>query len=339
MARMYDMSEKDINWRKRCSELEALLEKERSKVEYYQNLSRSSGEKSLREISKLGRIIAEHKRIEKALRESEERFSLFMDYLPAIVFIKDEKNRPVYVNQYIKDILGAKGWEGTTEFDVFIEETAENMMADDETALSDGLLTKVEKVRFRNGIERTYETRKFRINRQGEPPLLGGIVFDITERELKEQSLQQKDKELQVRATRLEEVNTALRVLLKKREEDKTQLEEKVLCNMKGLVFPYLEKLKKTSLDAIQASCVAVVESNLTNIISPFARRLSSKYLGFTPSEIRVANLVKDGKSTKEIAEFMHLSPRTVESHRDSIRKKLGIKNTKTNLRTCLSID
>jgi PAS domain S-box-containing protein len=331
------MSEEKINWRKKCSELEALLEKERVKVEYYQKLGRSCGKKSLQEISKLSRIVAERRDAEKALRESEERFSMFMDYLPAIVFIKDEKSMPVYANKYKKDLLGPMDWKASTEFDVFQKETAEKMIADDEKALSDGHLTTVEKVRLRNGIERTYETRKFRIDRQGAPPLLGGIVFDVTERELKEQALRQKDKELQIRATSLEEVNTALRVLLKKREEDKAQLEEKVLCNVKDLICPYLERLKGSPLDVNQASCIAVVESNLCDIISPFAQRLSSKYQGLTPTEIRVANLVKDGKGTKEIAGFMHLSARTVERHRQNIRKKLEIANTKANLRTTLS--
>jgi PAS domain S-box-containing protein len=334
---MREMSEKKIDWRKRCSELETLLQKERGKVQYYQSLGRLSGKKSLQEISKLSRIVAERKHAEKALRESDERFSLFMDHLPAIVFIKDEKNMPVYANKYMKDILEPIAWKGTTEFDVFQEKVAAKMIADDKKALSDGLLTTVEKVRFRNGIERIYETRKFRIERQGAPPLLGGIVFDVTERESKEQALRQKDKDLEIKATSLEEVNTALRVLLKKREEDRAQIEEKVLCNVKDLISPYLEKLKRTPLDVNQASCVAVLESNLCDIISPFAQRLSSKYLGLTPTEIRVANLVKNGKSAKEIAGFMHLSGRTVERHRQNIRKKLGIAKTKVNLRTYLS--
>jgi DNA-binding CsgD family transcriptional regulator len=63
---------------------------------------------------------------------------------------------------------------------------------------------------------------------------------------------------------------------------------------------------------------------------------LSPKYLGLTPTEIRVANLVKDRRTTREIAEFMNLSGKTIEFHRDSIRKKLGLKNTKVNLRTHL---
>ena len=79
-----------------------------------------------------------------------------------------------------------------------------------------------------------------------------------------------------------------------------------------------------------------ILESNLSEAVSPFLHRLSSKYLGLTPMEIRVASLIKQGKSTKEIAELFGLSLRTIESHRESIREKIGIKNKKANLRTHL---
>ena len=171
----------------------------------------------------------------------------------------------------------------------------------------------------------------------GTPTQMMASFLDITERNLAEQALKEKEAELTIKAKNLEEVNTALRVLLKRREEDKGELEQKVLSNVKDLVLPYLEGLQKTSLDANQISCVSIMESNLNEIISPFSRKLSSKYLRLTPTEIRVADLVKNGKTTKEIAEFMNLSEKTIQAHRDNIRKKSGIKHKKTNLRSYLS--
>ena len=148
--------------------------------------------------------------------------------------------------------------------------------------------------------------------------------------------VEERTQELRLKSESLEEMNTALKVLLKKREEDKKELEEKVIYNVKEMVQPFLEKLGRTRLDDRQRTFLEILESNLNDIVSPFAKKLSTRYLNLTPSEIQIANLVKHGKTTKEIAELLSLSTRTIESHRDSIRKKLGIKNQKANLRTHL---
>jgi PAS domain S-box-containing protein len=58
--------------------------------------------------------------------------------------------------------------------------------------------------------------------------------------------------------------------------------------------------------------------------------------LNLTPAEIKVANLIRRGNNAKEIAELMSLSPRTIYNHRKNIRKKLGIDNKETNLRSYL---
>jgi len=163
------------------------------------------------------------------------------------------------------------------------------------------------------------------------------LTLDITERKKGEEALKEKEAQLEAKADNLEELNTALRVLLKRRDDDKEELEAKVLSNVKDLILPYIERLKKTPLNDRQKSCVDILESNLRDIVSPFSLRLSSKYVGLTPTEIRVANLIKDDKTTKEIAELMNLSKKTVETHRDHMRRKIGIKHKKMNLRTYLS--
>lgn len=157
------------------------------------------------------------------------------------------------------------------------------------------------------------------------------------DRQRAEEALRKREKELRIKTMNLEEVNTALKIMLKKKEEVKTEIEEKVLSNIKELVVPYLEKLKKCRMDDKYKAYLNILESNLNNISSSFSYKLSSSYLNLTPTEIRVANLIRYGNRTKEVAEIMSLSSTTIGTHRTSIRKKLKIKNKKINLRTYLS--
>jgi DNA-binding CsgD family transcriptional regulator len=161
-------------------------------------------------------------------------------------------------------------------------------------------------------------------------------IRDITERKKAEEALRERERELEIKTHNLEEANIALKVLLKIRDEDKTELEDKILLNIKELVVPYLEKLKMGRLDEQQKTHVSILESHLNDITSSFSHRLSSKYMNFTPSEIQIANLLRQGKTNKEIGELLNSSERTVAFHRGNIRRKLGLKNKKTNLKSYL---
>ncbi len=154
------------------------------------------------------------------------------------------------------------------------------------------------------------------------------LIAEITERK-------QAEKTLRIKTLHLEEAKTTLEVLLERRNKDKTELEEKVLFNIKELIVPYIEKLERSGLNDLQSSYLKIIESILNDISSPLVRRLSPA-LKLTPSEIQVANLVKQGKTTRKIADMLNLSSRTVEFHRYNLRKKIGIKSKKINLRTYL---
>jgi len=139
---------------------------------------------------------------------------------------------------------------------------------------------------------------------------------------------------LDAKSHALEEVNTALRVLLKQREEDKISLESNIRTNVEELVLPHVAKLKKTRLDAAQESIIGVIEDNLMEITSPIIRTLHT--FGFTPTEIEIVSYIKIGKTAKQAAELLGISPRTLEGHRYNIRKKLGLDQKKLNLRSYL---
>lgn len=167
--------------------------------------------------------------------------------------------------------------------------------------------------------------------------LIAEIFTSALERRRVGAALEKSNEELKAQAESLEQLNAALSVLLERREKDKEELEEKVVANVKELVLPYLESLRKSQLDAKQATCVNIMESNLKEIVSPFLRKLASMYFGLTPKEIQIAGLIKQGKTTKEIAEFLCVSTSAVQFHRHNIRAKLGLKNQQTNLGTYLS--
>jgi len=166
---------------------------------------------------------------------------------------------------------------------------------------------------------------------------LGMIISDITDRKKKEEALQKRGIELKAKTRSLEETNTAMKVLLKRREDDRKELEEKIMFNVKELVDPYIEKMKNSKLGDDQKTYMDILESNLNDIVAPFARGLSKKHLGLTYTELQIANLIKHGKISKEIIDLLNLSLNTIKSYRKSIRKKLGIQNKKINLRTYLT--
>jgi len=145
------------------------------------------------------------------------------------------------------------------------------------------------------------------------------------------------EQELKMKSLNLEELNTTLRVLLKQREQDREELEEKVLSNVKEFVLPYVEKVRTGKLDLESKAYLDVLESNLKDIIAPFSRKLSSKYMDLTPKEIQIAHLIKEGKTSKEIANIMRVSKSAVDVHRFRLRNKLGLNRKKANLKSHLA--
>jgi len=159
---------------------------------------------------------------------------------------------------------------------------------------------------------------------------------EITALKLSEEALRKSQEALIEQKQSLEEANIALKVLLKQREEDKLELEKKVLNNVKDLILPYVEKLKNPRLKPRDRSLVDIIDSHLQDIISPLLQRFANAKILLTPQEMQVAALVKDGKTSKEIADVLNVSETTVNFHRKNLRVKFGLRNKRTNLRSYL---
>jgi PAS domain S-box-containing protein len=142
--------------------------------------------------------------------------------------------------------------------------------------------------------------------------------------------------ELHAHADQLRERNIALKVLLENRDEEKAELSRTILRNFERLVFPYYERMKHLHNKEELETILDIVAANTMECLSPLERAMPKPYRQFTPMEIQVADLIKAGKTSKEISGLLNISPRSVFFHRHNIRKKLKLHGTKTNLRSHL---
>ncbi len=290
-------------------------------------------EKSLKEAhNELEKIVAERT---ADLKKTYNQMSALMDATSDAAHLLDKKGNIITANKVTAKRLKAplKSLLGKCVYDYLPPDISKKRKGKVEqvikTAKPSRFEDKIGKSVFQNTV---YPV----LNTKGKVAQLAVYSRDISQEKRNVANLKKREKELRARTRSLEEANTAFSILLRRREEDRTNFESSVVSNMSTLIKPYIEKLKSTPLDAIQANHLNVIETNLEQIISPFVRDIGSRVLDLTPMEIRVANLVKEGKSNIEIAEKLSVSKNTILTHRFNLRRKLGIKNKKINLRAYL---
>lgn len=277
--------------------------------------------------------ITERKTAEQQLMESENLYRTIFETTGTSTTINAEDKTIIKVNSEFEKLTGysKEYWEGKRKWTEMLDKND---------------IPRLEAYHRQRRIDpdsvpRTYESNI--VNRKGEMRTLWNTVsiipgtkkhvssaMDITE-------LKVKENELITKSQRLEELNTALKVLLKQREDDRVELETTLLSNVKEFVFPYVKKIKEGKIGEKHLAYVDLLASNLENIMAPFSHRLSAKYVNLTSKEIEVANLIKQGRNSKEIAGIMNVSRVCVDVHRYHIRSKLGLNKKKTNLRAYLS--
>jgi PAS domain S-box-containing protein len=294
--------------------------------------------------------IARRRFSEEQLLQSDKRFRLALDASSNGVWDRNVQTGETYCGENWYRTLGYEpGMENSEEY------SFENLLHPEDRErvlkhLEDHIQGKTAhyeveyRLRNRNGGWTWILSKGQAVSRDenGKATRIIGAVTDISRLKEVERALLQSqsalEQRVEERTTELSESNIALKVVLKKREEDRMALADQVVSNTSKLVEPYLDRLKEGRLTEQQEQLVDILRANISEVTSPFANNFSAKLCRLTPAEIQVANLIKLGKGTKEIAGIMHLAPGTISIHRKNIRKKLNLTNQKTNLQTILSM-
>ena len=155
-----------------------------------------------------------------------------------------------------------------------------------------------------------------------------GITCDITH-------LKKSQIDLAKKTRKLEDTNTALKVIINKRERDKKEIQENIIADINYLILPLFSSLKHDHRGAKALETIDEIEKTLNEIGSSLSKRL--KKYNLTSAETQIASLIKHGKTTKEIAAILNVAKSTVDTHRNNIRTKMDLKKKKRTLKNFLS--
>lgn len=170
------------------------------------------------------------------------------------------------------------------------------------------------------------------------------IIRDITDRKHNEEELEalankrvaDEERKLQDANRQLVETNTALSTLASNIEIMRKDTEATIERKIRVSILPIIEGLEQskdlTQNDQRELRLLQDLVAGLTSTFNDQQELCTP----LSPTEFRIAALIKEGLKTNEIARHMHISPETVKSHRQNIRKKLNIDNTPHRLRAHL---
>ncbi len=286
--------------------------------------------------------ITDLKLVDEKLRKSEEKYRQLFHSIKDSILVSDTNRNVIDCNQTFRECFDYSKEEiigrqtdclyGSKEEFLKIGKKLKDYFELDEKSFTYNINYKKKSGEIFPG-----ETNAFFLkNDKGETVGFIGITKDITHRKMVEESLQKANEELKRKTVELEDTNTALKVLLQKRDQDNLELQENIYSNYELMLTPFLRKLKNRLGNRNEQNLLDIIETSLQEIVAPFAKNLASPMMSLTSSEIQIATMIKQGYSNKEIAIILNSSKRTIDTHRQNIRSKLKLNNEKINLKTYL---
>ena len=142
-------------------------------------------------------------------------------------------------------------------------------------------------------------------------------------------------KEIEVR---LNQAGDRARNIMMLISREKRQISNNIQGNLGLVVLPLIDQLRMTATDDQQA-----ILDILVNRVRHVSRRLAvSGESGLSDSrltrrQILICEMIRDGMTSKDIARALECSPSTINNHRDTIRRKLGLSGKTANLQAFLN--
>jgi PAS domain S-box-containing protein len=266
----------------------------------------------------------------KQLAHSEARWQAICDCSPDCIMLIDLSGVILYMNHPVSGF----------SLDEMVGTNIRNVIPEPSRKEVENCLKRVRKTGAFDRYYTEYPTREGGIDyfeaRVG-PIIQDGnvIAYIVNSSDITRQKLL--EKEIKKHQSNLEDTNITLKVLLKRIETERLLFQENLSTNILCNIEPYMNKLKQTNIDKDQKRTLEILDQNIKDMASPLVYSVMTMNLRLTPAEMQISNFIRQGYSSKEIAELLNISPATIDKHRKNIRKKLGITNKKQNLRSVLS--
>lgn len=269
----------------------------------------------------------------KKITDQLEFQQRLIDSIPTPIYVKDVDQKVICTNSSFRSFFNTteKKIANKTFANFLSAATAKSEKIKDERMLKSGR-SQGYQTKITSGSGKICDVVFTKAVFKGQNDKIEGIIgtiFDVSDIENAHAKLNEK-------SNSLKHANMSLRILIKQLSDAQTEERKGNMPNLKELVMPNSDQLEGILDSPSERAYLENIMLNLNRVTSPFAKELSQLKCGLSPKEIQVADLIRIGLSNKESAIQMNVTKSTVEFHRDNLRKKLGLKHKKKNLRAYL---
>jgi DNA-binding CsgD family transcriptional regulator len=142
----------------------------------------------------------------------------------------------------------------------------------------------------------------------------------------------EKDRKFDNQTKELNKTNIALDVVMGQHDRQIKTIKDTIHRNFNELILPDLYELKNKLTLESNRKMIDLIIANFEHLLSADTGRLTSGRYKLTKTELKVAAMIRNGMTSRQISEHLNVSADTVAFHRKNLRKKLGISRSDKEL-------